>query len=176
MTHNKSTTKRFQTPTINLIIGQTASHVTSHTNNENGASESVHISYCSDHFTDFNVTDDFYDFEMEDLPLEIDDDDITVDVEVVRPAISKPFQSFPEPAQSTPAPRQAPSLDDEPALPPEFSSQVHQAKPSQTTRGKSNKGKRRINTVHSSDMHANKRKIASVKIRASQRIAQQKQK
>lgn len=176
MTHNKRTTKRLQTPTINPIISQIASHVTSRTNNENSASKSVHILYCSDHFTYFNVTDDFYDFKMEDLPLEIDDDDITVDAEVVRPAISKPFQSFPEPAQSTPAPRQAPSLDDEPALPSELSSQVHQAKPSQATKRKSNKGKKRSNTVHSSYTHANKRKTASVKIRASQRIAQQKQK
>lgn len=80
-----------QTPTINPIIGQTTSHVATYTNNDNCASESKYISYCSDHSTDFNVIDSSYDFEIEDLPPEIYDDDIKVDVEPVCPATSKPF-------------------------------------------------------------------------------------
>lgn len=80
-----------QTPTTNPIIGQTASHVATQTDNENGTSDSIHISDCSDHSTDFNVTDGFYDFEMENLPPEIDDHDIRVDAEPVHPTTSKLF-------------------------------------------------------------------------------------
>ncbi|KAH9672037.1 hypothetical protein KPL70_017569 [Citrus sinensis] len=66
-----------------------------------------------------------------------------VDVEPVRPITSKLFEPFSKPAQSTPTPQQAASLDDELVFPPEFPSQVNQAKPSQITRRKSNKGKGR---------------------------------
>lgn len=90
-----------------------------------------------------------------------------MDVEPVRPITSKLFEPFSKPAQSTPTPQQAASLDDELVFPPEFPSQVNQAKPSQITRRKSNKGKGRSNTVQSYHMHANKRKYASMMIRAS---------
>lgn len=62
-----------------LIVSQKIDQTPTHANNDNGVFQSIHLSYCSDYITDFDVTDDFYDFGMENLPLENDDDNIRVD-------------------------------------------------------------------------------------------------
>lgn len=55
-----------QTPTVNPIISETTSHVATHTYNKKVLLILYTFSNCSDHFTDFNVTGGFHDFEMED--------------------------------------------------------------------------------------------------------------
>lgn len=77
-----------------------------------------------------------------------------------------------EPVQLTP-PEQTPRTPNhEPTLQPEFSSQVDQTELSETTIKESNTVNERSGKVQPSHFHANKRKIASVQVRASQRISQ----
>lgn len=56
-----------QTPTVNPIISETVSHVATHLDNKKVLLNLYTFSNCNHHFTDFNVTGGFHDFEMKDL-------------------------------------------------------------------------------------------------------------
>ena len=79
-----------------------------------------------------------------------------------------------EPMQLTPLEQTPPTSNHGPALNPEFSSQVDQAEPSETTIKESNTVKRRNGKVQLFHLRAKKKKATSVHIRAYQRIAKRK--
>lgn len=80
------------------------------------------------------------------------------------------FLPMSKPTQSVP-PQETPSPNHEAGLHIKFLSQVDQVEQSQITMMKLNRVKGRSGKVQSSYMLINKKKIASIKIRASQKIA-----
>lgn len=66
---------------------QTPAQATTHIDNDNDASKSVHLSDCSDHFSDFDVTNNFYDFEMENAS-GIHDDENKLDSDYINSSLS----------------------------------------------------------------------------------------
>ena len=64
---------------------QTPAQATTHADNDNNASNPVHHSDCSDHFSNFDVTDNFYDFKMEDA-FGIHNDDNRLDSNYINPS------------------------------------------------------------------------------------------
>lgn len=72
-----------------------------------------------------------------------------------------------EPVQLTPLEQTPPTPNEGPVLNPKFPSQVDQAEPSETTIKESNTVKRKSGKVQPSYLYSNKRKTASVHIRAS---------
>lgn len=78
-------------PTISQKFGQTPTHVATYVNqpskdNDNGAFESIYLSNYSNHFSGFDITNDFYNFVRED---EDDNDDIGLYLDYINPPLSQ---------------------------------------------------------------------------------------